>query len=147
MRIGVLIFLGSILYSTVILADVDATFSSRNMPVSCEFVFRVDSDLSLVLPVDSDEDYILYQLQNTWVPSDWTEAVAVPLQLSWKGRVGEWSFQSMSIPGNYLYRIIKIILPKSKKTCFAEFGRQFGETCKSDGRDSTPWRVRVLSCD
>ena len=81
------------------------------------------------------------------MPSEWTNPVVVPLKLSVKGRVGEWSFQSMSIPANYLYRIIKIILPKSKKICFAEFGRQFGEACMSGGQDSTPWRLRVLSCD
>jgi len=38
-------------------------------------------------------------------------------------------------------------LPKSKKICFAEFGRQFGEASMSGVRESTPWWVRVLSCE
>jgi hypothetical protein len=152
-RIKAFIILGSFLfsiqvYSTVWASNIfEAQFFSRNMPVSCEFVFRVDSDLALVLPANSSEDHVFYQLQNSWVTSKWTNPVEIPLKHTDKGVQAKWSFQSMSIPENYLYRNIKLIFPNSKKTCYAEFGRQFGEACMSGGRDSTPWRERVLSCE
>ena len=150
-NLTLLFFVLVFFYSTATFAD-EAFFSSRNMPSSCEYVFSVESDLRLELPLDLNEDKIMYQLQNSWAPFEWTAVAILALQDSSVAtggptRFAEWSFQSMSIPKNYLFRIIKIFFPKSNITCIAEFGRQFGEACMPEGRIATPWRTRLFNCE
>ena len=117
-------------------------FFSRNMPSSCEYVFTVESDLRLELPLSSSEDEVFYQLQNTWNTSEWT----APASWAIKNHSAQLTIKSMSIPENYLYRNIVIVFPKAKLSCATEFGRIFGESCMHGGRDATPWRARSINC-
>ena len=124
----------------------DAVFYSRNMPRSCEYVFAVESDLRLELPLNSPDQEVYYQIQNTWEPSQWTETKSLSLKTLTSKLVGELTLTSMSIPGHFLYRIIAFSFPNSQKKCVADFGREFGEACHNEGRDVTPWRLRQLNC-
>ena len=133
------------LYSNIAFSE--TVFSSRNMPMTCDYVFSVESDLRLELPLNSEDETISYQLQNSWKPYNWTPAILLPLKSNSSARFAEWSLQSMSIPLNFLYRKVKITFPKSHLICSAEFGREFGEPCMPEGRSSTPWRARVLNCE
>jgi hypothetical protein len=137
-----LLFLASQAYS----ANADVVFSSRNMPQSCELVFKVESDLKISLPLETQETEISYVLQNSWAPFDWSAPKTLPLKKSANDLNAAWTFQSMSINENYLYRNIRIFFPKSKLVCTSEFGRQFGEAC-TGSRESTPWRQRALVCE
>lgn len=122
-------------------------FSSRNMPSTCSYVFSVESDLKLELPLDSIEDEILYQLQNSWVPAEWTPVQVLALESSERYKSVEWTFTSMSLPEHHLYRNILITFPKTNIRCLSEFGRQFGEACIPGGRSQTSWKVRKLDCE
>jgi hypothetical protein len=127
-------------------ANADVVFSSRNMPQSCSLVFMVESDLKISLPLETQETELSYELQNSWTPFDWSAPKILPLEKSVNDLYAAWSFQSMNINENYLYRNIRIVFPKSKIVCTSEFGRQFGEAC-TGSRESTPWRRRVLVCE
>lgn len=121
-------------------------FFSRNMPQTCTYVYAVESDLKLKLPLDVQDREIIFQLQNSWDPFNWTTAESIPLIQFQDGFYANWTFQSMSIPGHFLYRNVQIELPNQRIVCHSEFGREFGEMCMPSGREATPWRKRKIEC-
>jgi hypothetical protein len=139
--IALLIFFPMISFS------MEVNLYSRNMPQTCQYVYKVESDLRIIAPLDIVDEELIYQLQNSWKPNGWTSPQALRLKSTRDHLIGELTFQSMSLPGNFLYRIIRITFPKSNKTCVGEFGREFGEACMPGGRNETPWRLRLLNCE
>lgn len=133
-------------YSTLLFAG-EVSLVSRNMPTSCEYVYTVESDLKIEIPLTSPDEVVLYQLQNSWTPSQWTKVKNLELTKGNNSLIGELTFTSMSIPQNYLYRVISLTFPKAKLKCVSEFGREFGEACMPGGRSETPWRIRQVNCE
>jgi hypothetical protein len=134
------------LFSGLLFAE-DVSLFSRNMPMSCEYVFTVESDLRIEIPLTSLDQEVFFELQNSWTPSEWTKSKKLELKAVNSKLVGDLSFVSMSIPQKYLYRIISITFPKAKLKCLSEFGREFGEACMPGGRSETPWRTRQVKCE
>jgi hypothetical protein len=140
------VFTACVLFSSTLIAS-ELTLISRNMPTSCEFVFEVESDIKISMDKTISDQKVFYQFQNSWEPLNWTQEKSASVKSVGDQKELSLTLQSMSIPGKYLYRHIRIRLPESKITCIAEFGREFGEVCMPEGRSGTPWRQRVLACE
>jgi hypothetical protein len=144
---------------------------SRSLPETCEFVFRVESDLQVLYRADGAASVQLvyaykdaYSQPNYW-PNNLTSNQAEPQSRLLKAlnddpsRYGdEWTLLSMSTNPRFLYRRMNFYFrvfegpsfafrrdPEDKDSYYSvEFGREFGEPCYPDGRASTPYRERKV---
>ncbi len=130
--------------------DTNVTLMARNKPVSCQFVFAVDSDL-------------YFEVQNPSIP-------VTAIEVSYKDEyTGQWSkpkmlpafksphsahtyfvatsLRSMSTNPKYLLRSLSFKIQPDRavtpQLIFSEFARQFGEKCY-DSPDETPYLPRAL---
>lgn len=131
---------------------------SRNMPRTCSFVYEVNSDLFVVSGRELNKSSILhwatynvYDAEGDNLPWEWQET---PIQAEWSQTqqqwVFQWTFKSFATSERRLNRHVLFFIDpmdtshEETPIYFAEFGREFGESCFRGGRKETPWRKRQL---
>ena len=132
--------------------------ASRSIMDSCEFVYRVESDVRLSLPPGLMEIYDPESLGwDVYFANAWNREPAHSELLEWipnaEGLV-ETSFESMSNANGYLYRQIffRVVVKgvdgvKVPLTPVfeADIGRRFGEACARGRSSAVPFVKREVS--
>lgn len=131
---------------------------TRSIMDSCEFVYRVESDIKLELPAGLMEIYdpeLLYwdvSFSNSWdrEPRHSEHFKWVPNEQG----VVEITLETMSTSGGYLFRdmffrvMIKGVdgeLVSLTPAFQADIGRRFGELCATSRSPAVPFQVREVS--
>lgn len=111
------------------------------MPLNCEFVSQVESDISLQgipdLNPHTFEVSYFEEWAKVWTP--WKK----PENAEFLDKRIDWTLLSMSVARNFLYRKVRF---KSQGSLIeVEFGRAFGEKCEPSGRSATGWKPRPVT--
>lgn len=160
---SVVVFLMGTVSQIPVVSASEVSVQARAIPETCELVYRVETDFIVswvgqaIAP--AGKVTLVYAFQDAYGQNgNWIGEKTVPMTVD---RNGTWSLkmteQTMAVSGSYLFREMNFYFlvtdtsgevrrvpgagPKNP-VYRAYFGREFGELCYPDGRQSTPFRPR-----
>lgn len=131
------------------LAEDSVEVWSRNMPETCEFVYRVESDIRVLFanPDAAPLPQMSYRFRDEY-SGQWSRSGRVPFKLRQDGLwQADLALESFSAHEHRLQRVLQFSVNAGghkEGDWSVEFGRQFGEPCYSAGRLSTPYLRRSV---